>query len=180
MSSSAWSVFRRGPPPPPGNRNRYSASAGGAGGAVSRPSTCERDRGRSPHGGPPQTGDRQRGPAAFEVRAYPVEVNSKPTEIAREGLEAGRKGRLRDDRGDPRPQCGVACDRASRGWPSPGQGERIRMIWAPCSLTTPNRPPRIPPRRLDRHPLLSRWRRRLYADARLLQRRAIDHRRGGL
>jgi hypothetical protein len=59
MSSSAWSVFRRGTVPPPRNRNRYSASAGGAGGAVSRPSTCERDKGEARTRGPPQTGDRQ-------------------------------------------------------------------------------------------------------------------------
>jgi ketosteroid isomerase-like protein len=91
MSSSAWSVFRRGTVPPPRNRNRYSASAGGAGGAVSRPSTRERDRGEARRRGHPN-GRPTRGPAAVEVRAYPGEVNSKSTDIAREGLEAWRKG----------------------------------------------------------------------------------------
>ena len=42
--------------------------------------------------GTASTGRRQIGPAAGEVRAYPGDMNGKPTEIAREGLEAWRKG----------------------------------------------------------------------------------------
>jgi ketosteroid isomerase-like protein len=41
---------------------------------------------------PLREGTNKKVPAALQVRAYPADVDSKPTEIAREGLEAWRKG----------------------------------------------------------------------------------------